>query len=289
MKVGSNSHVAEMQQGFGVSTKQGRKELELMGLAKISLRQARVCIGHLRSPGRSSTQAIPHYDRLMMFFKADLFDDLCWEWSGSCSSGGLPKITCESTTTSLRVRRLIWELFIGPLCGGLHPGLTLKAYEVVSSTCGSEVCVRPTHLIKKLHVVRPPDTITYRGIGPRNNLKPRSEISIGRYVQAESVIGMKRQGLTNTKVASILSLSLTTVERIISGSSFPHLSRTGLRESIQVHSRLNQIASHTKYKTEAERRAARASQARRYRSTHNNSKVLPGMCAMRVSGAAQNG
>ena len=234
-------------------------------LAKGALRQARVCIGHLRSPGRSSTQPAPHYDRVSAHFRANVSDDACWEWTGGCSSLGVPKLTAESTTTSIRIRRYIWLSFIGQLRGGIHPGLQSKDFETVSSSCGNRTCVRPSHLIKRAAYRGRQGRLSYQGIGPRKNQKALSPVSVMRLVRAESVIRLKRQGLTNSKVASALKMSLSQVERVISGTSFPFLCRDGLRKSIALSSRLNRISSLTKYKTSEARRSAKAKHDRQYR------------------------
>lgn len=265
-------------------------DTDWLRLAKGHLRQARVCVGHLRAPGRSSTQVSPHLERLFTFFKADLSGDSCWEWTGGCSSAGFPKLSTESATTSIRIKRLIWVLFLGPLRGGLHPGVKSKDFETVSSSCGNQRCLRPSHLFKRAALKGRANRVSYQGIGPRKSQPALSAVSVARRVRAETVIRLKREGITNSRVATTLQMSLTQVERIVSGTSFPFLCREGLRESIRVSSRLRMIESRTKYKTDEERRSAKANRERRYR---RNIEQLGGVPFEKkhiwVAGSAING
>lgn len=60
--------------------------------------------------------------------------DGCWEWTGALTASGYAEI--RRTPKTLRVHRVMYELFVGPIPEGL----------VLDHLCRNLRCVRPAHL-----------------------------------------------------------------------------------------------------------------------------------------------
>ncbi len=117
----------------------------------------------------------------------------------------------------------MWFLLIGPLRGGLHPDLTNRSCELVSTTCFNKRCLRPSHL-RAIPATEctPEPRERYRGIGPRK-VRPLSPLSILRRTRAERLLRLKREGYTNKAAALAVGMSVKNAEKIISGKVFAAL------------------------------------------------------------------
>ena len=117
-------------------------------IARRQLRDIRVYLMKARGASDSvSKLPIPSLPRVLSKIQISSLDPaVCWNWVGSCSSAGKPKLTVDCCTSSVSVARVIWHQTIGSLPGGIRPGMTRLGIPVVQQMCGNKTCFRPSHL-----------------------------------------------------------------------------------------------------------------------------------------------
>jgi hypothetical protein len=70
----------------------------------------------------------------------------CWEWTGICSSAGVPKINLyvgygKNGRTVLSTRRVVWQIVKGAIPAG----------RLITTKCGNPKCLNPEHLTMTNH------------------------------------------------------------------------------------------------------------------------------------------
>ena len=106
----------------------------------------------------------------------------------------------------------------------------------------------------------------YKGIGPKLECRKLSDVVIAERNMAEQIICLKRSGMSNRAVAQRVAMSLSQIERIISGSCFSFISRFGLREQVRAFRYRNFSLSQRKYSSDRARKDRRNELERARRS-----------------------
>lgn len=131
--------------------------------------------------------------------------DVCWMWSGASNSNGYGRFIDKNVHHL--AHRVAYELFIGPIPGGMN----------VCHTCDERLCVNPHHLwlgsqsdnlkdaVAKGRMFRPNTN------GERNGNRKLSADDV-RTIRAMFSGGQRRY-----QIASIFGVSPSTVGEIISG------------------------------------------------------------------------
>ncbi len=148
------------------------------------------------------TTARPAIDRLLDRLDLLIGGDGCWEWTGT-TVYGYGQIS--SGRANIRVHRLSYETFVGPIPEGHH----------VLHRCDNPPCWNPSHLFTGTDLDNARDCIS-KG---RSNRGERNGASKSTDAQVEDVKRRVAAGERQVDVAASLGLPRQTVHRWVHGKN----------------------------------------------------------------------
>ena len=140
----------------------------------------------------------------------------CWNWTGATSKGRYGSIGIGSRTDGskkiIKVHRLSWEIFNGPIPNGLH----------VLHKCDNTICVNPKHLWLGTHLDNMKDMtekkryVVYKGSENLNSKLTERQVRQIRKIY-------RPFKMTQKMLAEKFKVSRTTIGFIIYRRNWKHL------------------------------------------------------------------
>jgi len=128
----------------------------------------------------------------------------CWIWLGALNQLGYG-VTGSPILNERTAHRLAYRLFKGDIPQGLH----------VLHSCDVRCCVNPDHLRTGTHAENMQDMIRKgRGAAPRLRGERNPMARLTR-IQVEEARRLKREGVSQHRLACLLNVSPTTISRIV--------------------------------------------------------------------------
>ena len=133
-------------------------------------------------------------------------DDGCWQWTGSIHHAGYGQIRYKKRI--VRVNRLSYELFIGPIPDGL----------IVRHKCDNPLCVNPDHLELGTHVDNMNDMVM-RSRSLKGSKHPMHKLS------EDDVLSIYHSGLSARELSDYHDVNVNTIYYIKQGKRWAWLTK----------------------------------------------------------------
>lgn len=138
--------------------------------------------------------------------------DGCWEWTGNRLQSGYGRISNgQFPFKCLRAHRVAYEIWFGPIPDDI----------LVCHTCDNRGCVNPSHLFLGNHA----DNHADRNAKQRQARGERINTAQLTEEEAQDVIALYSDGVSRPFLAESFGVNWGTIDAVVIGESWKHLSR----------------------------------------------------------------
>lgn len=170
-------------------------------------RALRVANVSMKIGGRRKEENLP---RFMLKVKKTL---TCWLWTGKINVANgygvfLYHPEKNAPAREYAAHRCAYLLFIGPIPNN----------KVVRHTCDNKWCVNPKHLKLGTYLDNMQDAVVRGRIATGDKVQAKLDVSKVRKIRK-----LRKKGMAIYKIAKLFEVDLRSIERVLSGESYPNV------------------------------------------------------------------